>query len=98
MTDSCWFPQVTPGEYVLNILFGLERIWNRDIAFFILEWRGLERKSRTCSGCMSSAGHLFAGSCLVPRTHIDFKTRLGAQVLLLILEVLHDLANYTTLP
>ena len=28
MTDSCWFPQVIRGEYVLNTVFGLERVWN----------------------------------------------------------------------
>ena len=27
MTDS--FPQVIRGEYVVNALFGLERVWNR---------------------------------------------------------------------
>ena len=29
MTDSCWFAQVVQGENALNILFVLERVWNR---------------------------------------------------------------------
>ena len=29
MTDSCLFPQVVRGEYLLNTLSGLEQVWNR---------------------------------------------------------------------
>ena len=28
MTGSCWFPQVKRGEYALNALFGVERVWD----------------------------------------------------------------------
>ena len=28
----CWAPQVIRGEYVLNTLFGLERVWNGHLA------------------------------------------------------------------
>ena len=80
MTDSCWFLQVIRGEYVLDTLFDLERVWNgrpaqrqvRDIAFVGLGWRSLERNSRTCSGSLDRGLDRDVGFLLFRTNHCEW--------------------------
>ena len=83
MTDSCWFPEGMRGEYVLNTLFALERLWSRygtdtkhNVTFKILHaqvwnggvWNGIQK---TCSGSLDRVLHRDARFPLFRTNHTE---------------------------